>query len=768
MFQRKFSILNRISIIFLNIVLLIVIGILLVPLKCMLTIDVLKPFKPENFQVFFDKGLGFNEADSRHAFINPTHNGQSNNIDSISFSLPPTHIQKLRIDPGTGINVWKLKSIKVEYIQANKILYAHVWTPQDIVRDFQPLHSIDTFSVRDDVVYLKATDVDPYFIYKGNFSEVSMLFMRSNSQIRTVAIACLLLIFFFLNYKILARIRKRLCDYARNLLIPFPENKFIFPLFLWIILILFALFKLWLTTSQLIPAFHSPHDDEFFLRIARHIAAGQWFGQYNNLTLAKAPFYPIWIAVMFWIGIPLSISQNLLYSFSCLFFVIAIRSLLRNIPGALILVYLSLLFHPVSYGFEQLSRVLREAIYPALTILLLGSAIGLLLRRYSSSAVLKKWGIVFGLVLSAFWLTREESVIMLPALVLLLGTSIFSILLFTKDKKQRIAMCCIPFIIFCSVLFIVAAANKIFYGVFTTCEQKQSDFVSAYGALLRVKPVQFQRYIQIPRETRERIYTVSPAFKELRQFIEGENGKAWSKYGIAAEKDISTHFTWAFRDAVSLAGYYTSGDKAAEFYRRLASEVNAACERGTLDCFGRHNSLIPIWRNEYLIPMISFSGHMVVDILTLENIVQPCSATSGPEDITTLFKDMTHDRIKRAPNEDISLPCQYKVDSLKTSILYKLLRIFKFYWFIIVPIGVFFYIAQFIYFCIRYPTQDIAIIVLTSLLLVIISRILLLSFIEVSTWPNMIHYIIYQASLYPVITAFSVLAILTTLIRREG
>ncbi|MER2528799.1 MAG: hypothetical protein ABTR07_12795, partial [Candidatus Competibacter denitrificans] len=73
-----------------------------------------------------------------------------------------------------------------------------------------------------------------------------------------------------------------------------------------IVIILFILTKLWLVSDQGLVAFaHAAHDDLLFVRLANYLIQLEWLGPYNNLTLIKGPFYPLWIAITFLIGIPL-------------------------------------------------------------------------------------------------------------------------------------------------------------------------------------------------------------------------------------------------------------------------------------------------------------------------------------------------------------------------------------------------------------------------------------------------------------------------------
>jgi hypothetical protein len=54
-------------------------------------------------------------------------------------------------------------------------------------------------------------------------------------------------------------------------------------------------------------------DDALFVSLARSLGAGHWLGSFNNFTLVKGMFYPLFIEVSFLIGLPLKIAEQLTY-----------------------------------------------------------------------------------------------------------------------------------------------------------------------------------------------------------------------------------------------------------------------------------------------------------------------------------------------------------------------------------------------------------------------------------------------------------------------
>src|SRR5262245_33964745 len=52
------------------------------------------------------------------------------------------------------------------------------------------------------------------------------------------------------------------------------------------------------------------YDDALFIRLATALRSGDWLGAYDHLTLAKGMFYPLFIAVMSFLHIPLKFAEH--------------------------------------------------------------------------------------------------------------------------------------------------------------------------------------------------------------------------------------------------------------------------------------------------------------------------------------------------------------------------------------------------------------------------------------------------------------------------
>ncbi|MEO6875658.1 MAG: hypothetical protein ABI222_12635, partial [Opitutaceae bacterium] len=145
--------------------------------------------------------------------------------------------------------------------------------------------------------------------------------------------------------------------------------------------VLLTLVKLWLVRGQAIYAIGpADHDDRLFLQLADHLVRGEWLGPYNQLTLAKGPFYSCWVAFVYFLGLPLFFAQHLLYAAGCAFFVRAVRPAIAS-GAARFAIYALLLWNPMSFDASSMGRVLRQHVYGPLALMLFAGLIALYLRR---------------------------------------------------------------------------------------------------------------------------------------------------------------------------------------------------------------------------------------------------------------------------------------------------------------------------------------------------------------------------------------------------
>ncbi|MBS0630710.1 MAG: hypothetical protein JSS11_02270 [Verrucomicrobia bacterium] len=417
--------------------------------------------------------------------------------------------------------------------------------------------------------------------------------------------------------------------------------------------------KLWLAASQTVYAVGSAgHDDRLFLLLAKSLLRGEWLGPYNHFTLIKGPMYPLWIAGVFLTGIPLIPAQHLLYAAACAVFVLGLRPLLPR-PWLAFLLFAVLLFNPLTCEAFVHGRILRQNIYHSLMLGTVGGLAALALRRTRPLRELIPWAVLAGSSLAAFWLTREEGVWLVPLLALLWGWMLCRIWRErAPDFRRRAALMLSPLALWAAALLIICSLNQYYYGVFATVEFKARPFMDAYGALARVQPQPWRPYVPVTRETRERIYAVSPAFAELRPYLDGPASEGWYLPGEtfrgiprAEHEIVGGWFMWALRDAVAAAGHAHSGAEAMAFYQRLADEVNAACDSGRLAAGPRRSGFFPVWNRAYNGPLYDSTARLAYLLLTLDQVTFQARPSEGPVENLQIFTDLTRGRLEPMAGE---------------------------------------------------------------------------------------------------------------------
>ncbi len=435
--------------------------------------------------------------------------------------------------------------------------------------------------------------------------------------------------------------------------------------------------KLWLTRGQAIFAIGTAgHDDQLFVKLADYILHGQWLGPYDQLTLAKGPFYSIWMAAVFVLGIPLGLAQQLVYAGACALVVRALAPRLQAGWGRFA-AYMLLLWNPMSFEASSLGRVLRQHISTPLALMVFAGLIALYLRRDRPFLRLAPWAALLGGAFGALRLTREDNVWIGPSLVLLAGAVVFGAVRASARARRALAGSGV-LTIACALLpvLVVCWLNARYYGWWGTVEFRASEFKDAYGALLRVKVGPEIPFVPVTRQAREAIYPVSPSFALLKAELDGPIGEGWagaSSYVThlpAADRQIGGGwFMWALRDSVANAGFCHNAAQALAYYHRLAMEVNEACERGRLPARPPRSGFLPPWRKGQTGAWLRTAAQFAEFVVAFRGFSAYPPASIGEHDDLELFKDITRDRLAPSPALDAPPPTQQALEDWKLGVL---------------------------------------------------------------------------------------------------
>lgn len=122
------------------------------------------------------------------------------------------------------------------------------------------------------------------------------------------------------------------------------------------------------------------YDDRLLFENAYDLLSGVWLGSYDSYTLAKGIGYPLFLVLAKKLCLPYSVLLSLLQAAGAWLFVRAVSVRWQNPYGQAIL-YLLLLFSPISLTLLVTQRLYRMAIVPGMVLVVFSSMIGLTLRK---------------------------------------------------------------------------------------------------------------------------------------------------------------------------------------------------------------------------------------------------------------------------------------------------------------------------------------------------------------------------------------------------
>jgi hypothetical protein len=392
--------------------------------------------------------------------------------------------------------------------------------------------------------------------------------------------------------------------------------------------------KLWLTSFIEINPWSAPHDYTNFLEHAKNILLGAWFGPYDVLTLIKGPGMPLYLAFIRELGLPLPTAHVLVYSIACGVACWAIRPMIRH-GWVLGIAFIVLEFDPFTFG--RLAWMLnRSQLIDSLALLVAGCGVGAAVRAVSRPAVSARWLALLGSAVAAIVLTREDTVWIVPSLLVFLVAYVWAIAATgVAMKRIRVALLLVPFGVYGLCVGTIMWINGAEYGWKTAVETTSPEFVSAYQSLTRiVVPSVDPRTYPAPEAARELAFRASPAAAELKPgFVEAARWKQTSCDLAHLCDDVSAGwFLWYFREAVAVTGHYASGAVARAYYRRLSGELDAACDEGRLTCRHKNLSLAPPVRLSDIPAIVWLTAKTIGHVARFDDYLPGASAAIGEDD----------------------------------------------------------------------------------------------------------------------------------------
>lgn len=356
-----------------------------------------------------------------------------------------------------------------------------------------------------------------------------------------------------------------------------------------------------------LPIFAHPgadHDDGMMVKMADSLLKGEWLGSYSEMTLVKGVFFPAFLAVNSFLGIPYSISVPLFYSAACVVFIYGLKKLFKTeLP--LYILFIVLMFNPISFGNETFARVYRNCLVAGQVLFITGGMIGMYLNRFEKDGTLLLWSLIGSIGVASLWHSREDGMWIIPltmGVIILTGITVaVKKELKFPEKLRKIAITLCPVAILIVITIFIASMNYAYYGIYTTNELNDSNFTKTIKSMYAVVPDQEIHHVSVPRSSMEKLYEASPTLNGIHEEINSSLDR-WSWY----DKDLPVRevedgwFFWAIREAVANSGYYRDAQTADQFYAQVNAELEDAFATGKLQSRATlPSALLSPWRDAY-------------------------------------------------------------------------------------------------------------------------------------------------------------------------
>lgn len=545
----------------------------------------------------------------------------------------------------------------------------------------------------------------------------------------------------------------------------------------WMLLTALALTaaKLLLTSFQLllVTPGGAVIDDTLMYNLAQSIANGQWLGEYGWLTLSKHSFFSVWLALLHTLHIPYLLGGQLLQIAAAVAGAWAARPLLKT-RKAKLFVYALLLWNPAASSAEVQLRVYRDNITPALAIFLFGGVIGCALRWRRPARESVGFALLAGAGLAAFYLNREDAAWVLPFAAVGAAVTLWFLWRGEKPQKtpgrvQKSLLLAVPFVCLGAGVLVYCALNNAYYGRFILSDFTSKEFNDAYGALTRVASEHPQEKIPVPRDVREKLYTLSPSFAALEPYL--ETTMKYNGYGSIPDREFNSGgFYWALRQAADEAGFYADAQTAKQYFETLAAEVNALCDTGAVQAGPPRSGTMPRIEARYIAPTLWEGVLNFGRVLTFAE-AQPAHWTHMSEELSmnAELRAGVEAFLKSGTNWQAQAGTVLPYYSPLRQLVYRLLDAVRWVYAFLLPVGFVLALGWQVLFARRVfaknapalPCPTLARMVWLiqlGLLLSIFLRCCMIAFLFVASFNNVPH-VMYLAAAHPLALLYAVLGI---------
>ena len=329
------------------------------------------------------------------------------------------------------------------------------------------------------------------------------------------------------------------------------------------------------------------YDDELFVRLGLSIASGDWLGTFGEITMAKNPGYPMFLAFCGVTHIPYQVALITLIAIGAAVCALAVKPIVKS-PVVILAIYLVILFNPLSFTTAFFRRIYRDALVIPFAMTALASYIGLYLRRDRGIRACAPWAILAGLSTACLQVIKENGLWIIPFACVCSAVIIGSWLLSARREQIQVR----DALVRCMVLILlpalltplfkgaVKAKNQSVYGVSAMSDRFDGAFSKACSKLSLIDGGANSSSIWVSRQAMSEALVASPTLAT----IEDDIWASWTQWSALFDGNeiYGDMCYWALMDAGNAAGKYDSATTASEFWNSVASELDDALTSGRL------------------------------------------------------------------------------------------------------------------------------------------------------------------------------------------
>lgn len=368
----------------------------------------------------------------------------------------------------------------------------------------------------------------------------------------------------------------------------------------WFIILIIIVTILRFLISFKLPNFYIvnlQYDDKLMINLSRSIMKGEYLGRYNNFTLIKGIVFPLILSFTTLLHLNFSLFLTILYILSCIYFTLSLEGIIKS-KKYLLIIYVLLLFNPISYSSELFQRLYRNSISIMELLFFLGIIINIIKNNKIKDYVL------LGIILSIMFLTREDNIWTIV---------IIFVLFLYKIKNIRII---IPIIILVFSLNMISFINYKYYGIYTYNEINKSEFHKTYMKILKIKDNKKLDNVSITKETLHKISDLTNSFSISKNDLDSFYKSLADDNGEINNGNI----IWYFRLLIYEKNRFQTAKESEEFYKKLGEEI----DKLKLD-------------REFTIPSIFINTPTISELKKLpKNIIKSIIYTSSYKNVKTL------------------------------------------------------------------------------------------------------------------------------------